>query len=509
MARLFTVLTLTLLAHAGLAHAGQPETPAAAPAPAQAAPAQAPAPAAAPERWKGTIEVPGMPNGLGFELALTRQPGPSATLSIPMQGFKDGPLSDVAIDQQKLRFTLKPPGAPEAAWARFEVTIADDGQSARGTMKQMSLDLPVTMSRLQAGESVALDRPQHPKPPFPYRERTVEVLAADGAVRGGTLTLPEPAAHGPGPYAAALLITGSGTQDRDETIFGHKPFLVIADHLTRRGIAVLRLDDRGYGGAHDPLGDAATTKHYADDAAGAVKWLAQHPEIDPTRVGLIGHSEGGVIAPMVAADHPDQIAFLVLLAGTGVPGREVLSRQIVELAFAGREVPATERTEIETALREALTPAYQPEPFARAMDRIGRVQLGVGEGQEFSPEQRKAQDAATASLTEGLTSPWMTYFLDYDPRPALEKVRVPVLVLNGSLDRQVLADQNVPAIEAALKRGGNTQTTVRILPGLNHLFQTATTGGGNEYGSITETFAPAALDEISTWLATITAKPKP
>lgn len=348
------------------------------------------------------------------------------------------------------------------------------------------------MAKLAEGEQARFgpDRPQNPKPPFPYDEREVEITSAvDGVTLAGTLTLPRGAVGG---APAVVLLTGSGAQDRDETIFGHKPFWVIADHLTRAGVAVLRLDDRGVGGSG---GDTTTStlETFAGDAVTAAIYLRTLPEIDAKRVGLVGHSEGGLVAPMAAAQSPD-IAFLVLLAGTGVPGREVLVSQqaaILRASGAPEEVIAKQQADQAAALELVESGAEKQE----IVDFIAAALAAEGQGM---PEEQARALAEQQAATIG--SPWFRSFLATDPAAHLRRVRVPVLALNGERDLQVLPDLNLPAIENALREGGNADVTIVELPGLNHLFQRSTTGGLEEYGSIDETFNHAALDVMTRWI---------
>jgi pimeloyl-ACP methyl ester carboxylesterase len=467
--------------------------------------------AAEPQRWKGEVKLPGQP--LGFVVTITPAGGgeggggggeaPTAKLDIPMQGLKQGELKDVAIAGQTIRFTLALPNMPPAAYAVFEVETAADGQTAKGTLKQSGMTFPVEMSRLKDGEQAGPDRPQNPKPPFPYTQRELEVTTPDGAHLPGTLTIPAAADFGPGPHPAVLLITGSGVQDRDETLLGHKPFLVLADHLTRRGYAVLRVDDRGWAGHADPLGKEATTKTYADDALAVLSVLKAQPEADPKRLGLIGHSEGGLIAPMVAVRSPD-VAFIVMLAGTGVPGREVLREQSTALLRAEGMPPALleQRAKEQQSLFDLMDRGATLAELRAHIRALGRQQLGLKDDDQETPEQAKQLDQIAQTQAASVDSPWMRTFLTLDPRDALRQVRVPVLALNGSLDMQVLPNQNLPEIEKALKAAGNTDFTIRVLEGLNHLFQPAKTGAGSEYAQITTTFDPAALNAVTDWLST-------
>ncbi|MBX9735879.1 MAG: alpha/beta fold hydrolase [Phycisphaerales bacterium] len=448
-------------------------------------------------RFAGEISIQGIK--LGFTLVLTRATGAtpaSATIAIPMQGLKETPLEDVSNDGLTWRFTLKPPQAPEAAHAKFEVKLADDQASGKGTLNQNAQTFPVTLRRLMAGESADLKRPQTPVAPFPYESREINfVNPADGAEFAGTLTLPARGSDAKATFPAVVLITGSGTQDRDETILGHKPFLIIADHLTRAGIAVFRVDDRGFGGLKDPKNGTGDTRAFASDISSAMDALLKQPEIDATRVGLIGHSEGGLIAPLVAKQRKD-VAFIVLLAGPGVPGDEILREQMLAILRAqGTPQPLIER--ISTAQVAALAAAKTDDP---AKLREAAEQLVIAQTMPNAPPDAKPEPALIDDAIKAVTEPWMKTFITLDPREALAQVTCPVLALNGALDVQVLHAQNIPEITRALGRGKCTDYTAIVLPGLNHLFQPAKTGSPSEYVAIDTTFDPKALAIITQWI---------
>ncbi len=334
---------------------------------------------------------------------------------------------------------------------------------------------------------------QEPKPPFPYSEEevTYQNLQAEGVVLTGTFTKPDAG----GPFPSVLLISGAGPQDRDETMSGHKPFLVLSDYLTRRGIAVLRVDDRGTGKSTGNF-EKSTTEDFESDAEAGVKYLMGRADVDQKHIGLIGHGEGGIIAPMVAVKMP-QVGFLVLLAATAVPGEEVLLEQ-------------TERSEIAADL---------PEDQIKADKKIGRMLYDMVREGKSAAELRRAlfelprKDESFLAFWQRriprLEAPWLRFFLSYDPAPTLEKVKCPVLALFGEKDLQVIPEQNVRAVKAAFAKGGNRDAKIQVLPGLNYLFQTAKTGFGWEYEKIPETMSAKALDEIGTWIAKRTQPANP
>ncbi|HEX2204893.1 MAG TPA: alpha/beta fold hydrolase [Longimicrobium sp.] len=365
--------------------------------------------------------------------------------------------------------------------------------SLDGTWTQGGASLPLAFRRV--ARLSELRRPQEPKRPFPYREEEVTFASAEeGARLAGTLTVPP----GEGPFPAVVLVSGSGAQDRDESILGHRPFLVLSDHLTRRGIAVLRFDDRGVGKSTGSFA-GATTEDFADDVRGALRFLRARPEVAAAKVGIVGHSEGGVIAPMVAAGSREA-AFIVMLAGSGVPGDEILRAQGRLIArAAGTPAEAIERN---AAVQARLLERVKAGGDTAALRSDVRAMLRAY-ADSLSDEERRAGGISPAwveAQTQQLTSPWYRFFIAHDPRPALRRVRVPVLAVGGSLDLQVPATENLAAIEAALREGGNRDVRTVELPRLNHLFQTAATGAVSEYGTIEETLSPAVLDLVSGWI---------
>ena len=381
--------------------------------------------------------------------------------------FADGQLT---LEVQKAKVT-------------FTGTLSTDGSTLTGKWKGAA-PFPAELKRVE--KLTALRRPQHPERPFPYDEEEVAIDNAKAGVRlGGTLTKPK----GGGPFPTALLLTGSGQQDRDETIFGHKPFLVIADHLTRKGIAVLRCDDRGIGKSTGNF-SKSTTADFATDAAACVAYLTGRRDIDAKRIGLIGHSEGAMIGQILAAES-DDIAFLVMLAGPGISGEEVSFAQAEAIAKA-----AGEDTEVIAWHRETQRELFKLAKAGADEDRLAvAFRERVAKLSEEKRQKHKAMLAVLESMAkQQLSHPWVQFFLSYDPKLVLRKVRCPVVALNGSKDLQVAPKVNLAAIEKALKDGGNRDVTIKEFPGLNHLFQAATTGAPSEYGKIEETFNPAALD---------------
>ncbi len=329
-------------------------------------------------------------------------------------------------------------------------------------------------------------RPQEPKPPFPYLEEEVTYRNpnASGVELAGAFTAPRKETASP----AVLLITGAGPQDRDDTIAGHKFFLVLADYLTRHDIAVLRVDRRGVG---QSTGDFkyATTKDFASDAEAGVRYLMKRKEVDQRHIGLIGHGEGAIIAAMVASRMTQQIAFAVLLNGTAVSGDKVLLAQTAR-AEAAAGVP-DEQIDADLRIGSGI---YRLVEQGRSVAEIDQALSNVPENYKPFVEPWKRQ-------VPKLDSPWLHYFLLYNPTSALEEVKCPVLALFGEKDMTIDPEQNASAMKTAFSHARNREAKVKILPELNYLFQKANTGLGREYESIPETISPVALETIQAWIA--------
>lgn len=444
--------------------------------------------------WLGTLDA----NGIKLRLVLKVSKGPDGKFWGKMdsidQGANDLPIDTLSYEAGRLRFEMK------AINASFEGLMSKDGTEISGEFKQGGT-LPLVFKRTD--KIPTLNRPQEPQKPYPYdEEEVVYENKRDGIKIAGTLTRPRASA----PFPAVLLITGSGAQDRNETLMGHRPFLVLADYLTRKGIAVLRVDDRGVGGT-SPGTPNDTDENYAADALAGVEFLKTRKEINPKQIGLVGHSEGGMIAPMAAAQSKD-VAFIVMIAGLGVKGDQLILSQNELLSKAGgltEEARAQSRvlfTRIFVILKEEKTGAVAAKKIQAALaETLGK--MTEEQKQAFGPI-KAVVDAQTAMYV----TPWFRYFLNYDPRPVLMKVKCPVLAINGERDLQVAPDENLAGIGDALKAGGNTDYTVVKLPALNHLLQTSKTGAISEYQTIEETIAPKALETIADWILKRTVEQK-
>ncbi|MFT3724013.1 MAG: alpha/beta hydrolase [Hyphomonadaceae bacterium] len=377
-----------------------------------------------------------------------------------------------------------------AIMAKFTGKLSPEGDRITGTFSQgQDSELTLKFVSKDIAPAVAKQRPQTPKKPYPYTE--IET-GYDNPQNPGvhipcTLTVPQ----GPGPHPAALLLSGSGAQDRDETLLGHKPFLVLADHLTRKGIAVLRCDDRDY--VKPPAsGESSLIPQFVTDAEAAITMLRARPEIDPKRVGVIGHSEGGVTGPRLAAQDPG-IAFVVTLAGVGVKGAEALTEQRV-LISESTGVPADKLA----LVRKASTDIFNA--VLAAHDKAGAraAALAVLKAQPVPADKPAPTEQSLEAAADQFASDYIRDLLAYDPSLYVPKVKVPFLAINGSKDLQVEPKQNLGGFRKLL--ANNKDATFVELPGLNHLFQTVTTGGISEYSDIDETFAPVALNTVSDWI---------
>jgi hypothetical protein len=426
--------------------------------------------------WLGTLDAGAIKLRILFKIVNTAD-GPTAQMQSPDQSPSWIATSAVKRNGSALTIEINTIGGV------FEGKISADLNSIDGTFTQMGNPLPLALKRVKDQSALERPRPQNPVKPYPYRELDVAYAGkATGVKLAATLAIPS----GKGPFPAVLLIAGSGPHDRDESLMGHKPFLVLSDYLTRKGIVVLRADKRGIGKS---TGDyaAATSADFAADAEAGVAYLWTRSEVDPHKVGLVGHSEGGSIAPMVAAKNPG-VAFIVLMAGTGVPGDQIIVEQGRLIAEASGE--SKEKADQDAEKERETLALVETEKDPKNLDTL----LGVKLAAEGVP------DAEIAAQTKALTSAWVRFFLTYDPATVLRKVTCPVLALNGSLDLQVPPAQNLPAIRKALEEAGNKHFEVDELPGLNHLFQTAKTGSPSEYEDIEETMSPVAMDKIASWI---------
>ena len=368
--------------------------------------------------WNGALDIQGTQLRLVLHLSKT-DAGYTGTLDSPDQQAFGIPIDSTAFANNRLHFKLAQLGIT------YEGTFAE--KQFTGTFTQGGMALPLSLSREEIAKK-ELRRPQEPKAPFPYHTEDVTFKNTEAEISlAATLTLPK----AEGVHPVVILISGSGPQDRNEELMGHKPFLVLADHLTRKGIGVLRYDDRG---TAKSTGDfsAATTADLATDAASAIAYLKTRKDVDPTKIGLMGHSEGGVIAPMVAANNND-VSYIVLLAGTGIRGDKLLILQgdLIQQASGISEKERSLHTGTRAAIFDKVLHAKNTETLKAEIttyleDRLEKHPIIVPEGVD------KAQ-FIQVNVTQ-FSSPWMQHFIKYDPALHLEKVGCPVLALNGEKD---------------------------------------------------------------------------
>lgn len=440
--------------------------------------------------WKGALKVSGIQLRIVFNISKADDGILKATMDSPDQGAKGIQVDKVTFAEDKLVLSMP------MLKGEYNGTLDETGMKIAGTWTQSGRTFQLDLERTD--KPVVTNHPQEPKPPFPYNSEDVTYEnKAEGNTLAGTFTFPKSG----GPFPAVVLITGSGAQNRDEQLLGHKPFLVLSDYLTRRGIAVLRFDDRGVG---QSTGDfaSATSKDFATDVIAGLEYLKTRKEVQKNKIGLIGHSEGGLIAPMVAVKYPD-VAFIIMMAGPGLPGDQILLKQSALISRAAGE--SEEDIEKSGKVNRAIYDILKNEPDSlKAHDEIVRIFKEYYKGLS-EKEKKDAGDENTALQMLGrVESPWFKYFLKYDPRPTLEKVKCPVLALNGEKDLQVPPKEDLDEINKALTKGGNKNFKTVELKGLNHLFQTAKTGAPTEYNTIEETIAPSALKAMGDWILAIT-----
>lgn len=423
-------------------------------------------------------------------------PQPNGTITgsfdSPDQGATGLPIAEVFLVKDSIRVNLLTPKASYIGRFVNDTTVSGNWLQGAGTM-------PLTIKKGSSYKKPG--RPQSPVPPYTYNSEEVEYDNADKTVHfGATYTYPKTG----GTFATAILITGSGQQDRDETIFDHKPFAVIADHLAKSGYAVLRVDDRGMGKTKGPVANA-TTADFAKDIEASIAYLKTRKETDSHKLGLIGHSEGGQIAVMVAAAHPEDIDFIIGLAGPGENGATILAGQ-QEAIWRKYGVPPATAAAFRTFYYQVTSAVTLQSDSTSIYKKAWQTYL---DWKKTQPDSSLAQlglsdNTQSAGLIRQvslfLSSPWTKYFVTADPAPYIRQLQCKYLALNGSEDLQVIASTNLPAIQQAIDKSRIKIYSVIEMKGLNHLFQHCRTCTPQEYGQLEETFAPEALDTIANWL---------
>ena len=437
--------------------------------------------------WIGAISVLGQDLKIMVTFARTGD-SVSATIDIPQQMGMGLRLRNVSWRPPKTHFEL-PAGA---GLALFDGVIS--GDSIRGDFLQAGI--PGTF-RLERGKDIRAAAPAAPPEPAPYREEDV-TFNSDSVTIAGTLTVPP----SKGRHPAAILITGSGSHDRNAEVFGFRTFFALADYLTRHGLAVLRCDDRGVGGSTGSKSNSTSAEH-ARDMLAAVRFLRGRPDINPLQIGLVGHSEGGLIAPIAAAQSKD-VAFIVLIAGPAVPGDRLILYQIESQMREGKAG--------EEQIRKTL--AQQNRAFdcvrtGTGWDELaGEFRKEIADGfsslpaaaRKGIPDSAAFVNARAEARIAGARTPWFRYFVGFDPLPVLEQVSCPVLAIFGELDRQVPVSLNRFPMESALKKSGSKDWKVEVVPKANHFFQSAVTGSPTEYTGLEKKFVPALLDLMTKWI---------
>jgi fermentation-respiration switch protein FrsA (DUF1100 family) len=437
-------------------------------------------------KWTGILKVQGVQLRLVFNIFQTDD-GYMSTMDSPDQAVNGIPVSTISYENQVLKLEVS------NASIRYEGLLNNENIFV-GNFKQGGLSIPLNLTKGNV-EAKKILKPQEPTKPYPYYTEEVKFEnTKDKLILAGTLNLPEKE----GNFPAVILISGSGPQNRDEELMGHKPYLILSDYLTKNGIAVLRFDDRGTAESTGNFA-TATTLDFATDVEFALKYLQTRKEINKNKIGLIGHSEGAVIAPIVAAKF-DDINFIVLLAGTGIRGDKLLllQQELIGKASGVSDAILQNAKVINEGAFDIIIKSKNTDSLETKL--IGYIKKALKDNPDSGKPAEMDEDEYVNLMLKQLTSPWMYFFIKYNPATVLKKVKCPVLAINGEKDLQVPATVNLDAIKIALEKGGNKNLTTKKIPNLNHLFQECETGSPFEYATIEQTFSPIALEEISDWI---------
>jgi pimeloyl-ACP methyl ester carboxylesterase len=442
-------------------------------------------------KWEAPIQIGSVNVVVILHVTVNPDHSYSAHMDVPSAGRKNVLVNEFRQEGNEVSLSIKD-------LIDFKGTLNPAGDTFSGKWKQAGQPFLATFRKSNRQDAPPVPRPQDPKRPFPYREEEVVVQSRAGTKVAGTLTLPPSANAGDVKYPAVLLIAGSGPQNRDEMVAGHRPFLVISDFLTRKGVAVLRFDKRGIGKSTGHF-DEADTSDFADDAEACFEYLRNRAEVDSKRIGLIGHSEGGTVASIVASRN-SRVAFVVLLAAPGLPGEQLVYSQsaaILRAEGAGEDQIADNRR-----LQEQLISVLKSETNPVVAERQLR-EIFLAKYNSLSSAESKALGNVTSLIDreiKRLLSRASRFGIAYDPVTTLKNVSCPVLAIAGEKDVVVVASENLPRIDAALKSTGNVRSKIQSLSQLNHLFQTCKTGSMAEYDKIEETVAPSAMTIIGDWV---------
>ncbi len=435
-------------------------------------------------RWEGILKVQGVELEIVFHID-EQDSEYTSLMDSPTQGAFGIATTKTTFKNNQVEIVV----ANLAAFYEGKL----DNDTIKGTFNQGGMLFPLTLVRTEKKE---LSRPQEPKAPFPYDVEEVTFTNTKEKIKlAGTLTLPKQTIKS----AAVILIAGSGPNDRDETIFAHKPFWILADYLTRQGIAVLRYDKRGVGESEGEY-FTATTKDFAEDVEAAISYLKTREEIDPSNIGLIGHSEGGIIAPIVATQGSD-VKFVVLMAGLGVTGTELVIAQH-QHEFDKLKLSEEEKENFNDIIINLYSNVLKWTEYAGTDKERNQLTQDLDVlWQNLTPRmQGGSKETFIKQTTSKIISPWFRYFLKINPSEFIQKLDIPTLAINGENDTQVEYQSNLSGIEQALKKANNNQYTIKSYPHLNHLFQESTTGEIDEYGKIEQTISPIVLSDIANWI---------
>jgi len=453
--------------------------------------------------WQGNLNVQGNQIPIVFHISKDSANNSIASFDSPSQHAFNLPCSQVILKDDSIILLMA------ILKGKYAGLVSKDKKQIDGLWFQGAGSLPLTVIKISDTAVVKEHkRPQTPKPPFPYHSDDVVYMNADNSLQyGATLTYPKSDSinHSAkaNTYPAVILITGSGQQDRDETLFDHKPFAIIADYLTRKGFAVLRVDDRGIGKSSGNFEDA-TTADFAKDVEASLDFLAKQPQVNKDKIGLIGHSEGGMIAPIVA-DERKEIKYIILLAGPGIPIIDLMQQQIEAVSISEGKSSA-EAKAAGHLMHIVWEEAGKNEDSASTIKNI-RLKIGVWSKTLDTATLARIKGNDTSSVNNqiaqamaALNSKWYKYFISFNPQPYLQKLDCKVLALNGSKDVQVVAAPNLNGIKNSLKKSKSPEYETIEIPGLNHLFQTCIKCSPSEYIDLEESFSPKALDIMGNWL---------
>lgn len=431
--------------------------------------------------WAGELEIQGMK--LPLIVNIKEANGVlTSTLDSPKQGAKDIPVKETFFKEGNLSLNASDLGiAYQGKWNNGKI---------EGTFKQGNMELPLVLEKNVGQKDYGFKRPQTPKGPFSYGTEDVTfVNPSDKNTLAGTISIPKDKKN----FPIVILITGSGAQNRDEELFGHKPFAVIADDFAKKGIATLRLDDRGIGGS-SKVDKKPTTADFATDINAAVEFLSQKGY---ATIGLLGHSEGGMIAPMVATMNK-KVKFIISMAGPGIKCTDLLLKQVEQGELLAGEKPEKVKFDVETSKKVyEFINTYTGNDLQNDLETLYRNEVKKYTT-DIALSEKLEQEAISEAKT--LSNPWFVYFLKFNPQDYISKLKIPVLAINGSKDFQVDAVSNLEGFKQGLTKAGNKKFEVVNFEGLNHLFQECKTGAFSEYVEIEQTMAPKVLDKMSSWI---------